>query len=156
RLATGALGVVYKARQLSHNRLVALKVVRLGLDADQQVLARFRAQAETLASIDHPNLAKLYEIGDIQGSPYLALELIEGGTLAQKLDGRPQPALEAAALVELLARATHAVHEQGLLHLDLKPSSILLTPDGVPKIADFGLVKHYLENLNPQFTATAL
>ena len=102
---------------------------------------RFRAEAEVVARLKHPQIVEIYDIGEADGQPYFALEFIEGGSLAQKLNGAPMPPLPAAALVETLARAMHHAHQGGVLHRDLKPANILLTADGRPKITDFGLAK---------------
>ena len=140
-LGRGGMGVVWKARQHSLNRLVALKMILAGTHAEPQQLARFRAEAETVARLHHPHIVQIYEIGAADGLAYLALELVEGGTLAQQTAGRPQPPRRAAALAATLAQAVHYAHQQGVVHRDLKPANVLLTPGGVPKIADFGLAK---------------
>jgi serine/threonine-protein kinase len=140
-LGRGGLGVVYRARQVKLNRLVALKMIRRreGLAAEQ--LARFRTEAEAIARLQHPNIVQIFDTGEHQGQPFLALELIEGGTLAQQVNAPPLPARRSAELVRTLAGAVAYAHGRGVLHRDLKPANILLTADGVPKIADFGLAK---------------
>jgi serine/threonine protein kinase len=141
-LGRGGMGVVYKARQLPLNRLVALKMILAGPHADPEALARLRTEAEAVARLRHPNIVQIHEVGNQDGCPYLALEYVEGGTLAGKLAGMPYPPRPAAQLLETLARAVHHAHEQGIVHRDLKPANVLLTADGAPKIADFGLAKH--------------
>jgi WD40 repeat protein len=135
------MGVVYKARQVALNRLVALKMILAGEHAGEAERARFRAEAEAVARLRHPNVVQVYEVGEHHGRPFLALELVEGGGLDAKLAGTPRPAKEAAALVETLARALHHAHAQGVVHRDLKPGNVLLTADGTPKVTDFGLAK---------------
>ncbi|MBI3412412.1 MAG: protein kinase [Planctomycetes bacterium] len=140
-LGRGGMGVVYKARQVNLNRLVALKMLRDATHADVEDLARLRAEAETVARLQHPNIVHIYDIGETDGCTFLALEYIDGGTLSQKSAGRPWSPQEAAQLVATLARAVHAAHERGIIHRDLKPANVLLMGDGAPKIADFGLAK---------------
>ncbi|MBN9523956.1 serine/threonine protein kinase [bacterium] len=145
-IGRGGGGVVYLARQASLGRLVALKVLRADSAADPEVRRRFRAEAEAVARVRHPNIVQIHEIGEAGGQPYLALEYVPGGTLADRLAGAPLPPAEAAGLVELLARAVHSAHLRGVVHRDLKPSNVLLAdePGGgplVPKVTDFGLVK---------------
>jgi WD40 repeat protein len=140
-LGHGGMGVVYQARQRVLNRLVAIKMVLGGSLAGQQQLARFHAEAEAVARLQHPNVVAIYEVGTHDGRPYFALEYVPGGSLARKLNGAPLPPREAARLAETLARAVHAAHQRGVVHRDLKPSNILLAQDGTPKIADFGLAK---------------
>jgi eukaryotic-like serine/threonine-protein kinase len=140
-LGRGGMGVVYKARQLGLNRVVALKMILAGANASQQDLNRFRAEAEAVAQLGHPNIVQIYEIGEQGGCPFLALEYVGGGSLAQHLDGTPVGPNQAAGLVLDLARAVHHAHEKGIVHRDLKPANVLLLSDGTPKIADFGLAK---------------
>lgn len=162
-LGRGGMGVVYQARQLGLQRVVALKMILTGVRAEPKDLARFRAEAEAIARLQHPNIVQIYEVGEAAGRPYLVLEFVAGGSLAQKLQGKPQPVQSAAKLLETLALAVHAAHAHGVIHRDLKPANILLqrsdlaavgdtvtlTLDGAsgasvfqaPKITDFGLAK---------------
>jgi WD40 repeat protein len=139
QLGRGGMGVVYKARQRSLDRIVALKMI-LG-HPEPEVLTRFRTEAEIVARLQHPNVVQIYEIGEHAGQPFLALEYVAGGTLAEKVANTPLPPKEAARVGERLARAVHAAHERGVIHRDLKPANTLLTVDGQPKVTDFGLAK---------------
>jgi serine/threonine protein kinase/WD40 repeat protein len=153
-LARGGMGVVYKARQVRLNRLVALKMLLPASAAALEPLARFRIEAEALARLHHPNIVSIYDIGEHEGRPYFAMEFVAGPSLAQWLAGRPQEAHASAHLIEVVARTIHVVHERGVIHRDLKPANILLAPnvgvvsdgrlgiaDFIPKITDFGLAK---------------
>jgi tetratricopeptide (TPR) repeat protein len=135
------MGVVYKARDVQLQRLVALKMILAGAHAGPDELARFRTEAEAVARLQHPHIVQIHAIGEHEGLPYFSLEFVEGGSLAQKLAGTPLPPREAAQLVETLARAMHIAHQRGIIHRDLKPANVLLTADGQPKITDFGLAK---------------
>jgi tetratricopeptide (TPR) repeat protein len=135
------MGVVYQARHCSLKRLVALKMILAGLHADSTARGRFRTEAEAVARLQHPNVVQIYEVGECDGRPFLCLEYIDGGSLLHMGAGTAQPEQEAARLVETLARAVHGMHQRGILHRDLKPTNVLLTMDGTPKIADFGLAK---------------
>jgi WD40 repeat protein/serine/threonine protein kinase len=125
-VARGGMGVVYKARHRSLHRLAALKMVLAGEFASPSQQIRFRLEAELVARVQHPNIVQLYEIGTHEGRPFLAMEWVEGGSLADRLDGKPWPPGEAAALVETLACAIHVTHSEGIVHRDLKPANILL------------------------------
>jgi serine/threonine-protein kinase len=125
------MGVVYEARQLGLHRTVALKMVLAGIHASPKDLARFRAEASVIARLQHPNIVRIYDVGEAAGRPYFVLEFVAGGSLAQHLQGTPQPVRPAARLVETLARAIHAAHESGVIHRDLKPANILLERSGV-------------------------
>ena len=140
-LGAGGMGIVYKARHLRLDRLVALKMIRAGAGARPDDLARFEAEARAVAAIDHPNIIKIFEIGEHDGLPYFSLEFLEGGSLAERIAGKPQPIEDAAQIVETLARAMDVAHRRGIVHRDIKPANVLLAGDGTPKIADFGLVK---------------
>jgi serine/threonine protein kinase len=153
----GGMGVVYKARQVALDRLVALKMIRMARYPDGEELARFRREAQAVARLQHANIVQIHEVGETEGRPYFSLEFVPGGTLAQQLDGTPLPSRQAAALVEILARAVHHAHQRGIVHRDLKPGNVLLEmandqrpnengpPDklhrAIPKITDFGLAK---------------
>jgi serine/threonine protein kinase len=120
------MGVVYKARQVGLNRLAALKMILAGPHAGPKELARFRQEVEAVARLHHPNIVQIYDVGEAGGMPYSALEFVPEGSLARRLRGDPQPAEPAVRLVEMLARAIHCAHLQGVVHRDLKPAHILL------------------------------
>jgi eukaryotic-like serine/threonine-protein kinase len=140
-LGRGAMGVVYKARQIGLDRCVALKVLPQGGQSDKEALQRFRTEARAMAQLHHPNIVQIFDIGEQDSLPYFSLEFVEGGNLAQKTHGQPQPPRQAAQTVEILARTIAVAHERGIIHRDLKPANVLLTPSGQPKITDFGLAK---------------
>jgi serine/threonine-protein kinase len=140
-LGKGGMGVVYKARHLRLNRVVALKMVLGGAHATPDQLARFLSEAEALAALQHPNVVQVYDSGQHEGLPFIALEYVPGGSLADRLRDGPLVAKEAARIVELAARGVQAVHDKGIVHRDLKPGNILLAEDGTPKVTDFGLAK---------------
>jgi tetratricopeptide (TPR) repeat protein/predicted Ser/Thr protein kinase len=140
-LGRGGMGVVYQARQVPLNRLVALKMILAGGHAHDEEKRRFLAEAEAIARVRHPGIVQVYDYGTHEGLPFFSLEYCEGGSLADRLAGTPMPPVEAAALVEQLARAVDAAHAAGIIHRDLKPANVLMTHDGTPKITDFGLAK---------------
>jgi serine/threonine-protein kinase len=148
----GGMGIVYKARHLRLNRPVALKMLLSGAYAGLEERERFLREAEAVAGLRHPNLVQVHDVGDHDGRPYFTMEYVEGGSLAQKLLGTPQPAHQAAALLATLAEAIQVAHQGGIVHRDLKPANILLTADGTPKIADFGLARHF--DTGPGLTQT--
>jgi serine/threonine protein kinase len=140
-LGRGGMGVVYQARHLKLNRVVALKMVLAGGHAGPDDLARFLAEAEAVAALQHKHIVQLYEFGQHDGLPFFTLEFVPGGSLADKMNGTPLPPKEAARVVEQLARGVHYAHGKGIVHRDLKPANVLLTEDGTPKVTDFGLAK---------------
>ncbi len=141
-LGRGGMGVVYLACKIALNRRCALKMILAGPHAGSVAAARFRAEAEAVARLQHPGIVQVYHVGEAGGLPFLELEYVSGGSLDRKLDGTPWIPAAAAKLVEALARAIAVAHRKGLIHRDLKPANILLEPDGSPKIADFGLAKN--------------
>jgi formylglycine-generating enzyme required for sulfatase activity len=138
----GGMGVVYRARQLKANRLVALKMIRAVEHASPAERLRFQIETEAVARLQHPHIVQLYEVGEVRGQPFFSLEFCDGGTLTELLKEKPPTANEAAALIETLARAMHYAHLRGVVHRDLKPGNVLLAgAEKVPKITDFGLAK---------------
>ncbi len=140
-LGRGGMGVVYRAWHLRLNRPVALKMLLAGAYARPAERERFLREAQAVAALHHPNIVPVYDAGEVDGRPYFTMELIEGGSLVQQIQGVPQPVRQAAALAATLADAVHAAHQSGIVHRDLKPANILLTGDGTPKVADFGLAR---------------
>jgi serine/threonine-protein kinase len=155
-LGRGGMGVVYKARQPGLKRLVALKMILSGDHASEQELARFRAEAEAVAHLQHPHIVQIYEVGEEQGLPFFSLEFVDGSNLRKKIAGTPLPPREAAALLQKLAEAMHSAHEHGIIHRDLKPSNVLLTKDGTPKVGDFGLAKRVADDSGQTRPGTVL
>src|SRR5262245_24028488 len=125
-LGRGGMGVVYLARDRRLQRLVALKMILAGVQSGPEERARFRAEAETVARLQHPNIVQIFEVGEWGGQPYFALEYLDGGNLARQL-GQPFPPAAAATLSKTLARAVQYAHDQGVVHRDLKPGNILMS-----------------------------
>jgi len=153
RIARGGMGVVYRARQRALNRTVALKLISAGELAAPDFVERFRIEAEAAASLSHPNIIPIYEIGEERGRHFFSMKFVAGGTLADRLSrGDRPPSREAASLIIRLARAVHYAHQRGVLHRDIKPSNVLLDTNAEPLLSDFGLAK--LADRDSQITHT--
>ncbi len=158
QIGSGGMGVVYKARQEALNRFVALKMVRAIDAGNPELLARFRSEARIVAALRHPNIVQIFDFGQHDGLPYLAMELIEGGSLADRLDGVPWDPRSAATLLCKLADAVQYAHERHVIHRDLKPANVLVVAGGQElevKITDFGLAKVLAEDLSQQTRSVA-
>ncbi|MDA1050849.1 MAG: serine/threonine-protein kinase [Planctomycetota bacterium] len=144
-LGRGGMGIVYRARQISLNRELAVKMILQGQLASPADRERFQAEAESAARLDHPGIVPVYEVGEIDGQPYFSMKYVRGETLTQRLtEGLVSPK-EGAKILAAVARAIHYAHRQGVLHRDLKPSNILIDDDGQPHVSDFGLAKRVQE-----------
>jgi WD40 repeat protein len=137
------MGIVYKARQPQLNRVVAVKVLAAGRFAAPDFVKRFRTEAETVASLDHPNIVPIYEVGEGEEQPFFSMKFVEGGSLAARISNRETQISDgdAARLMGKLARAVHYAHQRGVLHRDIKPGNVLLDSQGEPQLTDFGLAK---------------
>jgi eukaryotic-like serine/threonine-protein kinase len=151
-IARGGMGVVYRARQLSLNRIVALKVVLQGPFSSANFVQRFRQEAQAVASLRHPNIVAIYEVGEQNGSHFLSLEFVEGRSFAELAKGQPLPSRRAAGYLKTIAEAVEHAHQRGVLHRDLKPSNILLDLFDQPRVTDFGLAK--LVNQDTELTVS--
>ncbi len=140
-IARGGMGVVYKARQANLNRIVALKMILAGQFAGEEDVQRFYTEAEAAASLDHPGIVPIFEIGEHAGQHYFSMGYIEGESLAQRVADGPLPPREAAELVKKICDAMAYAHDRGVIHRDLKPANILIDSNGQPKVTDFGLAK---------------
>jgi serine/threonine-protein kinase len=150
------MGVVYRARQQSLGREVAVKMILRGQLASTADRERFQAEAQAAARLDHPGIVPVYEVGELDGRPYFSMKHIRGTTLAQLLAEGPMPPREAAALLAKVARAIHFAHQAGVLHRDLKPSNILLDEAGQPHVTDFGLAKQMTDSASLTRTGAIL
>lgn len=141
-IARGGMGVVFKARQISLNRTVAVKMILRGEFASVAELARFRAEAETAARLQHPSIVAIHEVGEHEGRPFFSMDFVEGQSLAQLVGNTPLPAMRAAKYLKTVAEAVQYAHQQGVLHRDLKPSNVLIdAASDQPRVTDFGLAK---------------
>jgi serine/threonine protein kinase len=140
-LGRGGMGIVYKAKDLRNKRIVALKMIVSGRGADFLELARFRIEAEAIASLAHPNIVLIHEVGVHLGYPFFVLQYADGGNLAEKIGSQPIPCGWTAQVTRKLALAMQHAHERGIIHRDLKPSNVLMMSDDIPKVTDFGLAK---------------
>lgn len=147
-LGRGGMGVVYRARQISLNRDVAVKMIIGGRLASASEQARFHSEAESAARLDHPGIVPVYEVGQHDDRPYFTMKYVPGDTLQDRLDSGPLPPREAARLLQEVARAIHFAHQRGVLHRDLKPSNIIIDPQGHAHVTDFGLAKQIDQSLN--------
>src|SRR5262245_45371013 len=141
RIGRGGQGVVFRTRQKSLNRIVALKVIGLGHWATEAHLKRFRREAEAAAKLDHPFIVPIHEIGERDGCCYFSMNFVEGGQLDEVVRRAPMSMRQAAELIAKLARTVHYAHEHGILHRDIKPGNILLDAEGEPHLTDFGLAR---------------
>jgi serine/threonine-protein kinase len=141
RIAGGGMGIVWRARQVSPDRIVALKTIRSGQLATAAEVQRFQMEAKSAANLDHPNIVPIHDVGEHQGQHFFSMKLIRGGSLANQLKRSRHQPREAARLVALIARAVRHAHERGILHRDLKPGNILIDEQGQPHVADFGLAR---------------
>jgi eukaryotic-like serine/threonine-protein kinase len=142
-LGRGGTGIVYRAQQVSLDRDVAIKMLLTGRYSTKSELHRLSREARAIGRLRHPNIVQVYDVGTVGRQPYFTMELVDNGTLAKHLGGRPVEAATAAALTVTLAEAIDAAHGVGIVHRDLKPANILMAIDGSPKIADFGLARHF-------------
>ena len=140
-IARGGMGVVYKARQLSLNRVVAVKMILAGLPATKADRDRFHSEARAAALLDHPGIVPVFEVGEYEGQHYFSMGYVDGQSLAARLADGPLPPKEAAELLVAVAEAVQYAHRQGVIHRDIKPSNILIDGTGRPRVTDFGLAK---------------
>ena len=145
-IAHGGMGVVYRARQVSLKRIVAVKMLLFGQFAGKAAFERFRAEAETTARLQHPNIVAIHAIGETEGQPYFSMDYVAGRNLAELVRDRPLPARQAAGYVRTIARAVQYAHTQGVLHRDLKPANVLIDEFDEPRVTDFGLAKRLTDS----------
>jgi len=155
-LGRGGMGVVYKAQDLRLKRTVALKVILAGSHAGSKDRERFQTEAEAVARLQHPSIVQVYEVGESEGHPFLALEYCSGGSLSERLQQKPSSPRKSAELVATIADAMEHSHQAGVVHRDLKPANVLFDSDGIPKIADFGLAKKIDEDEGHTRTGTIM
>lgn len=151
-IGRGGMGVVYRARHLRLNRIVALKVIRSGQHADADEIRRFQLEAVLAAQLDHPGIVPVYEAGEFEGQPYIAMGFVEGQSLWQRIQRSPLPPRDAARLIQSVAVAVQFAHEKQIIHRDIKPQNVLVSVEGQARITDFGLAK--LQSTGSDLTAT--
>ncbi|WP_372894348.1 protein kinase [Stieleria sp.] len=140
-IARGGMGVVFKARQINLNRIVALKMILAGELAGEEEIRRFKSEAEAAAQLDHPGIVPIFEIGEYDGKHYFSMGFVDGESLAAHMPDGPLPPKEAAELTTKICAAVQYAHEKGVIHRDLKPGNVLMDPNGIPRVTDFGLAK---------------
>jgi WD40 repeat protein len=142
-IARGGMGVVYRARQISLDRIVAVKMLLFGEFSSDEFVRRFKAEAAAAAALQHPNIVAIHEIGEHEGTHYFSMDFVEGQNLADAVRKRPMPSSEVAARLQVLAQTVHYAHQRGVLHRDLKPSNVLIDASGNVRLTDFGLAKRF-------------
>ena len=142
-IARGGMGIVYKARQKSLDRIVALKMLLFGPQASPEFAKRFRAEAVLAASLQHPNIVAIHEVGVHEGQQFFVMDYVAGPSLARLVGHEPLPARRAASYLKTVAEAIHYAHERGILHRDLKPSNVLIDANDQPRVTDFGLARRF-------------
>ena len=141
QIGQGGMGVVYKARQRNLNRIVALKLMLSGPWATEAEIKRFRSETTAAATLQHPNVVAIHEVGEHEGQHYFSMDYIAGQSLAEVINRTPLPAGRAARYMKIIAEAIHHAHQRGILHRDLKPHNVLMDASGTPHLTDFGLAK---------------
>src|SRR5688572_1418949 len=152
-IARGGMGIVFRARQISLNRIVAVKALLFGEFASDEFIAMFRAEAQAAAALQHPNIVAIHEVWQHDGQHFFSMEYVEGHTLAHLLKDGPLVATRAARYAEIIARAAHYAHQRGIIHRDFKPSNILIDDADQPRVTDFGLAKRFTSTNAPSATA---
>ncbi|HXJ58289.1 MAG TPA: protein kinase, partial [Verrucomicrobiae bacterium] len=155
-IARGGMGIVYRARHLSLGRIVAVKMLLFGPLASPEFVKRFRAEASAAASLQHPNIVAIHDVGVCQGQQYFAMDYVEGQSLAKLLANGPLPARRAASYLKTIAEAIHYAHKRGILHRDLKPSNVLIDPSDQPRVTDFGLARRLEDDSELTMTGQVL
>ncbi len=155
-IARGGMGIVYRARQVSLNRIVAVKVLISGLLASPQFVQRFRAEAAAAASLQHPNIVAIHEVGFREGQHFFAMDYVFGSSLAELTREGPLAARRAAGYVKTIAGAIHYAHDRGILHRDLKPANVLIDQNDQPRVTDFGLAKDLHKQTDPILFGTRI
>jgi WD40 repeat protein/serine/threonine protein kinase len=155
-IARGGMGIVYKARQVSLDRIIALKMLLFGQYTSEEFVHRFRIEASAAASLQHPNIVAIHEVGVHQGQHYFAMDFVDGPNLAQFVRNQPLPAKRAATYAKIIAEAIQFAHQRHILHRDLKPSNILIDSNDQPRITDFGLAKKLSDDSNLTLTGQVL